>query len=232
MKTIVAISDTHNRHDKLTIPECDFLFHCGDWTGRGYFKEVMEFAEWLDKQPAKHIVIIPGNHELEYEKQLPLSREWITNYCPRAVVLNDSYVVIDDIKIYGSPVQPWFCDWAFNRARNEKESLYRNISEIKPHWDMIPDDTDILLTHGPPYEILDELVYMDGTPKGQFVGCEDLLKKVKEVRPDLHFFGHIHSHGGKQRHIDGTSFYNASICDEIYYPSNPLTIVEYEKTNT
>lgn len=226
---IVAISDTHNRHGRLVIPECDLLIHAGDFTGQGMQSEVKAFAQWLDTLPAKDIIIVPGNHEEVFERCYPQSKKWITDECPGAIVLVDETVVIDGVKIHGSPVTPWFMDWAWNRARDWKEAQFRNVGLIQPHWDAIPEGTNILITHGPPYEILDELAYVDGTPKGQFIGCQQLLKRVKEVKPDLHIFGHIHTHGGREKHEDGTSFYNVAVCDEMYVPINPIRVIEYNE---
>ena len=91
-----------------------------------------------------------------------------------------------------------------------------------------PNDTKILITHGPPYGILDQSSFADGTLRKEHLGCEDLMNRIKELKElDLHFFGHIHTPGGEQKHVDGVSFYNASICDEQYYPGNPITIVDY-----
>lgn len=220
---IVAISDTHNRHDKLVIPKCDILFHTGDWSGLGREYEIREFARWLNKQPqAKHVVLIPGNHELEFEKALPASLQWFKEECPNAHLLINESITIEGIKIFGSPITPFFLDWAWNKHRGD---------DIQKYWDAIPIDTQILLTHGPPYGILDQVLYSDGTPKSPNLGCYQLMNKIKELKDlDLHFFGHIHSPGGRQIHQDGVSFYNASICDELYYPSNPITKVDYETT--
>ena len=240
MTKIIAISDTHNNHNKLVIPECDILIHCGDWTSMGKIHEVETFAKWLDKQDqCKNIVIVPGNHELYLEAHLEQGGglEWITDHCPRAEVLIDRSITINGIHIHGSPATPYFCDWAWNRMPSEFDGrMYagkereKKVKSIKPHWDMIPDDTNILITHGPPYEILDKTTFADGTMRPEPLGCPMLLKRIQELKDlDLHFFGHIHFPGGTQVHKDGKSFYNAAICDEHYYPGNPLTIVEYEK---
>lgn len=233
---IIGMSDSHNRHNKYpSLPACDVFIHAGDWSGQGLESETRNFAKWLNKQPAKHKIIVPGNHEKEFEYYLPLSRNWILEECPDAIILIEEQVVIDGIKFYGSPITPWFYNWAWNRARGDKsDTFYYNGKmgtrpAIKPHWDAIPDDTNVLITHGPPYGILDELHYVDGTPKGEFVGCDDLMNRIKEVKPDLHLFGHIHYHGGQQKHVDGTSFYNISLCDETYSPTNGFTVIEYEK---
>lgn len=219
---IVAVSDTHNRHNKIQIPECDLLIHAGDWTSEGYDAEVVNFCQWLDSlEQVKNAVVIPGNHELIFEQNLPVSRDLFKYYCPWVNLLIEETVEIEGVKIYGSPITPWFYDWAWNRHRGEG---------IQKHWDAIPNDTNILVTHGPPHGILDTSEYPDGTPRNANLGCLQLMTRIKELPElDLHFFGHIHSPGGRQLHSDGVSFYNAAICDERYYPSNPITVVEYVK---
>jgi len=227
---VVGISDTHNRHKEITIPECDILIHCGDYSFKGYEGEIKRFYKWLNEQPAKHKMSIQGNHELGWESNPKECIKLAKSLCPDVHLLNDSSVEVEGIKIWGTPVTPWFCDWAYNRARNDAESLKYNIPLITEHYKYCPKDTDILVTHGPPYGILDELHYVNGDPKGQFVGCQDLLVLVEKVKPDLHFFGHIHcAHG--EKHQNGTSFYNASICDEGYGASNDITVVEYLTTD-
>jgi Icc-related predicted phosphoesterase len=236
---IVAISDTHNNHRKVEVPKCDILLHCGDWTSMGRKYEVEAFAKWLDLQEqAEHIVVVPGNHELDFETHVNVydSYEWLTDHCPRVHVLIDRTIEIEGVKIHGSPATPYFCDWAWNRMPSEFSSEQyvgqgktKTIPSIKPHWDMIPEGTNILITHGPPYDILDRTTFADGTMRPEPLGCPLLLKRIQEVKPALHFFGHIHYPGGTQVHKDGTSFYNAAICDEHYYPGNPLTIVDYIK---
>lgn len=205
---IIAISDTHNLHDKLVIPECDILIHSGDATGRGHMEEIIPFLNWLSKQPAKYKVFVPGNHDWGFEKQPELYR----NECSERgiTLLMDEMAELDGIKIWGSPVQPFFCAWAFNRHRGE---------DIKKHWDLIPKGIDILVTHGPPYGFLDENML------GQRCGCEDLLYKILEVRPKAHVFGHLHD-GYGQKSFDGIKFYNAASCDERYNCVNaPLEIL-------
>lgn len=231
---IVAISDTHNMHHKKEIPKCDLLIHAGDWTSMGSYEEVKKFAEWLNEQDATHIVLVPGNHELKFERELPYSRQWITDFCKKAHILIDESVLIEGIKIHGSPATPFFCDWAWNRSSGPTHYHTNGKTffplPIKPHWDMIPDDTNILITHGPPFGILDKTTYANGEPRPENLGCEQLMNRIKELKDlDLHFFGHIHAPGGTQVHLDGVSFYNAAICDECYAPYNPITEVDYVK---
>src|ERR1700675_4211605 len=101
---LVAISDTHNAHSKVTIPECDILIHAGDESFQGTKKEIEEFAQWFDKQPAKHLIWIPGNHSLGFEKHYPSSQEWIEKWSPRTKILLNSCVTVEGLKVFGSPV--------------------------------------------------------------------------------------------------------------------------------
>ncbi len=224
---IVAISDTHSTQGKFKLPEeGDVIIHAGDATGRGSEFETRAFVKWYGGLNYKYKVFTPGNHDFYFEEFPTEVRKLCKDH--GIILLIDEEVIIEGIKIYGSPQSPWFYDWAFNKARNEAERARYGIELIKHYWDMIPEDTDILVTHGPPYEILDELVTACGNPKGIFVGCQDLLKRIAEVRPDLHIFGHIHC-GHGERHIEGVSYYNASICDEMYYPSYSPIVIDYTK---
>lgn len=216
---IVAISDVHGKWNKIKIPECDILISAGDYSFRGERHMVEDFHKWLNKQEAGYIISVQGNHELWVEKNFQEAKEIAEKVCPAVHFIDEGLIEIEGVKIWCSAIQPFFHNWAWNRQRG---------AEIKKHWDLIPSDTDVLVTHGPPYGILDEVLRIDGSSSGRFVGCEELLKKVQEVKPDIHIFGHIHS-GYGQKHVDGTSFYNASICDEMYMPSNAPHIIEYIK---
>ena len=222
---ICCISDTHNRHEKLSIPECDILICSGDITGRGELENVLDFARWFNVQPAKHLILVPGNHEKGWERDIEKYNEEILKVCPRVNILIDRTIIINGIKIHGSPVTPFFFNWAWNRAVDPNPVLCRSkvmvVPEIKPHWDMVPDDVNILVTHGPPYGILDLLI--DGHTR---VGCNHLMNRINELKElKLHVFGHIHYSSGEQ-YFNGIKFVNASVCDEEYYPINPVRIVE------
>ena len=205
---IIAISDTHGQHKDLQLPEGDILLHAGDVSKRGSRAEIMDFLFWFSEQPHKYRIFIAGNHDFYFEKT---GKEQINSDMPKNVVyLNDSGTEIEGIKIWGSPIQPWFYDWAFNRQRGP---------DIKKHWDLIPNDTDILLTHGPAYGILD--LTMDG----RAVGCEDLLKKIQDIKPKYHICGHIHEAYGQER-AGETNFINASVLNLDYKLVNKAFVFE------
>jgi hypothetical protein len=129
------------------------------------------------------------------------------------VYLQDSGVEIEGFRIWGSPWQPEFQNWAFNLPRGEA---------LRVKWEKIPRDLDILVTHTPPWEILD----MNGF--GEPVGCEDLRAAINERPPRLHVFGHVHgSYGVKQ--VGPTMHVNASICDEAYRAVHSPVVLEMTK---
>lgn len=200
---IVAISDTHNRHDELILPDGDVLIHSGDATIQGTSPEIHEFAMWWNKQKYKYKVFVPGNHDWGFQIRRQLSSTLIAN-------LVDEGREIEGLKVWGAPWQPNYYDWAFNLARGK---------DIAAHWDLIPEDTDILVTHGPPHGILDE------NSSGLCSGCYDLRSKVAQIKPKLHIFGHIHEGYGEIR-LDGTHFVNASACDRTYRIKNDPVVID------
>lgn len=198
--TIICIADTHNKYDGLEIPDGDILIHAGDMTMEGTEPEIREFARFFEALPHKHKVLIAGNHDFLFENEPKRAEKLL----PPCHYLLDSEVEIDGIRIWGSPWQPWFHDWAFNLERGRP---------IKRKWDLIPEGIDVLVTHGPPLEHGDHVV------RGEDVGCADLLDAVTRVKPRYHVFGHIHEGYGVDRDKD-TVFVNASICDFHYNPRN------------
>ncbi len=199
---IDTISDTHNKHGKIKLPGGDILIHSGDFSSHGAVGETVAFLDWFADQDYSHLVLIAGNHDFIAEKQ-PL---WMNEECKKRqiIYLNDSGVEIEGIKFWGSPIQPWFYDWAFNRARGP---------EIKKHWDLIPEDTQVLITHGPPHMILDGVPQRGGWY--EHVGCADLYEKIIKTNIKLHIFGHIHE-GTGYKYLDGRTYVNASSLDGMY----------------
>lgn len=205
---IVVISDSHGQHDGIDIPDGDWIIHAGDISRIGLETEVLNFLDWFSALPHKRKIFICGNHDWFFEKYPSIAIEILKQY-PNIIYLENSGIELDGVKVWGSPVQPEFCQWAFNRQRGE---------EIKKYWDMIPNGTDILITHGPPYGILDKTIY------GDLTGCEELLKRVKEISPCFHIFGHIHEAHGMEK-ISNTTFMNASVLNERYQLVNKPIII-------
>jgi Icc-related predicted phosphoesterase len=213
-KKIVMVSDTHNKHNQIVLPEGDILVHSGDFSGQGKQSEVKNFFKWLTKQSEifEHIIFIAGNHELSFEDKASWVDELIEGLPKNVHYLEDSEVVIDGMKFYGSPWQPEFYNWAFNLKRG---------LPLAEKWGLIPEDVDFLITHGPPKYMCDYMPW-DLTN----IGCNDLLERVMFVRPKLHVFGHIHV-GYSYKEYEGILFINASTCNEAYEPVNKPIVVEY-----
>ncbi len=132
---IITISDSHDLHWSLKIRDGDVLVHAGDLTNRGIHEEVEDLNRFLGTLPHPHKIVIAGNHDFCIEDYRIDCEEIITN----CTYLQDQELIINGVKFYGSPWQPLFYDWAFNLERGP---------EIRGKWDLIPADTDVLITHG------------------------------------------------------------------------------------
>ena len=207
IKRITHISDTHNKHKQLNgkLPGGDILIHSGDISSLGRKHEVEGFIDWFNGiDNYTHKIFIAGNHDMSFDREKLLrdklahfegrteydtkcaegKPEWLNDMlaidlAPSVFYLENSYVMLDDLKIWGSPYSPSFgYGWAFNVDRGYDSAQL---------WNQIPEDTDIVITHGPIYG------YNDKTANtNQNVGCEDLYHRLHEVKPHLHFAGHIH----------------------------------------
>lgn len=220
---IAALSDTHGKHRQVDVPDADVLIFAGDLMTGGWGRsEVLDFGNWFSDLPHKTKVLVAGNHDRLFET----NPTWcIQCFSGNVIYLHDCYTVIDGKKFYGSPVQPWFHDWAFNVPRGPA---------IKEYWDRIPDDTDVLITHGPPLGLLDKVVsslhYL--YDEYEHLGCEELRYAVERIRPDHHIFGHIHGGYGyarlKYESPDNqyTALHNVAICNEAYNAVNPVTVLD------
>jgi Icc-related predicted phosphoesterase len=206
---ITAISDTHTYHRELTLPGGDILIHSGDFTSIGRKDEVEDFIGWLSDQPYKYKVFIAGNHDIVFdsERKFRVKSEWIDRHIFNGYntewvklaqhdkphwlktllgnlkngvhYLENSSVCIEGINIWGSPYSPSFgSGWGFNSDRGY---------DMNEHWNLIPMDTHILITHTPMYGYNDRTLNTN-----ENVGCADLYHRVREVKPHLHFCGHIH----------------------------------------
>jgi Icc-related predicted phosphoesterase len=200
--SIVAISDQHGVLPD--IPPCDLLLIAGDlcpisnhdpsfqadWLSR-------DFRWWLAKVPARKIVFIAGNHDFVFEQEPRL----VPSDLP-ATYLQDSRLEWEGLRIWGTPWQPWFFDWAFNLGEGD----------LAKKWELIPDDTDILVVHGPPRDHGDGVPERDGIRR---TGSPSLLERIRQVRPKLVVFGHIHEGRGEWR-LGPSVLANVTILDEKY----------------
>ncbi len=205
---IITISDTHNKHHELALPSGDILIHAGDISMNGEEAEIINFLSWFGKQDFSYKIFIAGNHDFFFERE---SEDTIQKVIPPGVsYLKDSGMTVEGLKIWGSPVTPWFFNWAFNRFRGE---------QINRHWDLIPLDTDIVVTHGPVFRRLDT------NKEGQHTGCKDLFLKLQDINPKIHICGHIHESYGMIT-MNNTTFINASVVTSNYEIKNHPIVIE------
>lgn len=218
---IACISDTHGRHKKLDIPECDVLVHAGDLTPRGELEFFNSTCKWFQKQPCDHVVFIGGNHDFLLQENAEEVKDLVIDRLPENIHyleagshLHPDSVTIDGVKFWGSPWTPWFYSWAFNFPQRDMGQF------ANAHWDMISEDVDVVISHGPCYRILDQ------TERGEAVGCMSLKDQLQRVvKPKLHVFGHIHEAYGQQR-VGDTLHVNASVLNLNYKLVNDPIVVE------
>lgn len=227
--TILAISDTHFQHELLNkylhdpkyIENVDVIIHAGDCGNSKNFainhNEIINFLEWYSKLNIKHKILVPGNHDTSFEKKLVNKKDF-----PDVNILIHEQISIDNIKIFGSPYTPSFGEgWAYNKARHK----------IGRYWAQIPEDTDILITHGPPRGILDltgqgTLHNTNEWGNKHLLSCGDAALLTATFNLDLkcHIFGHIHDENGifnnGIRVINNTHYINASILSLNSYNIN------------
>jgi predicted phosphohydrolase len=194
---IVCISDTHELHRELDVPAGDLLIHAGDFsfaqnsTPRAALRD---FNDWLGELRHRYKLVVPGNHDVLLAE--PRNHAAISN----ATLLVNSGVMIEDVRVWGSPLMP-LRGGAFACA---------DPAERKRHWARIPKRTDILVTHTPPYGVLDQ------TPNSDVhEGCPELSEAVLRVRPRFHVFGHAHGAHGIYR-TEYTTFINAALVGEFF----------------
>jgi Icc-related predicted phosphoesterase len=178
------ISDTHTYHDLLKIPyDIDMIIHSGDCSNpRDPYNnesEVRDFIDWFKMIPVKYKIFVAGNHDTSIEKRLVT----IGDFGESGIIyLENDSIIIEGIKFFGSPHTPNFGNWAFMKDRNKLERLWVNA---------IPDDTDVIIVHGPPKGILDKSY--DRDHKMESCGDKSLLNRVLEIQPAYMLFGHIHN---------------------------------------
>lgn len=219
MRNIWLISDTHERHDEIKVPKnIDMVIHAGDeanssnpWVN---FKSSLKFFEWFSNLDIEHKIFVPGNHSTA------IFNGFITeDFAPTVKFLIHDEIIIDGYKIFGSPYTPSFGkSWAYMKDR----------SKLHDVWATIPEDTDILVTHGPPKGILDLCDDIDDHNQIFQAGCKALRNRVEVIKPKVHVFGHIHSSekfSNQGMYYSGqTYFVNASCLDHSGNVSHGLVL--------
>jgi len=207
---IVCISDTHGDHRRVDVPAGDLLVHAGDITAHGHREDYLDFLDWFAGQPHRHRVFVAGNHDTWLEQEPEQAQRMARS--AGVLLLNDSGTRIAGLSIWGSPITPRFHDWSFMRDPGP---------DIERHWALVPADTDLLITHGPPHAVLDAVERPCGA--SEHTGCPSLLETVRRIAPRVHVFGHIHEGYGERR-VDAVRCLNVSTMNRDYRIANtPVT---------
>jgi len=217
---LVCFADTHQFHDELIVPDGDAVICAGDVGRMGTVDEMERFLRWFSALPHRHKLFTPGNHDGCLQRDASILRAAF----PDVRLLIDAGVVIDGVSFWGAPWTPTFHDWAFMMPRGPA---------LAARWALIPEGTDVLITHGPPRRILDDVSDYRGSglldavggmdDDERFAGCADLRARVREVRPRLHLFGHIHTQRGVVVE-DTTTFVNCT----TWECESPPTVVDVD----
>lgn len=217
MPKIVVISDTHLQDlNNITWPEGDILIHSGDGLNSGSYGEFLSFCDWFENLPYKAKIYVPGNHDWIFQKDEPFCREALE--AKNMYILIDEEVNIDGLRIYGSPWTPEFCNWAFMKEDTE-EGLGKKFEHI-------PENLDILVTHGPPFGFLDK------APSAPNVGSKELFMQISSKQPKYALHGHIHEGRTQGPNSDGidqignTKVINCSLLDGYYRLKHKPRIIE------
>jgi len=209
---LICISDTHGDHQGVNLPDGDVLVHAGDITSHGTENDFVDFLSWFESQPHPHKVFVAGNHDRYLEQSTAAAEKLVLD--TDITWLNDSGTTIDGVRFWGSPITLRFHDWAFMREPGD---------DINQHWKLLPSDTDVLITHGPPHGILDHVKRLDGSEEQ--TGCPLLLERILSIQPKVHIFGHIHEEYGSIRRND-IDFLNVSTMNQSYRIANDPVVYE------
>jgi len=179
---IVAVADTHTFEEDLKdVPDGDIFVHAGDLVRGGTLEELEGVARWISSLPHAHKVIVAGNHDACFGTHRVAA---MALFSGDVTYLQDEGATVAGLRFWGSPWQPAYNDWAFNLPRGQP---------LAEKWALIPEDLDVLVTHGPPAG------FGDSSSVAGRQGCEDLTAAVRRAEPRLHMFGHIHQDGGAWR---------------------------------
>jgi Icc-related predicted phosphoesterase len=205
---IVLFSDIH-ANQTTHIPPCDILIFCGDFSYQGRIEETIAFLNWFEQQPAKHRIFISGNHDFLGYQNPGLFRSLVKER-KNIYYLEDSGIEIKGLKIWGLPWTPIFNEWAFMLA-DESPAMEQRMS-------VIPTGLDLLISHGPPYGVLDRTV------DGEFAGGKSLTQAILDKKPKYVVCGHIHEAYGTSV-LGDSIIINCSVLNERYYMVNIPVII-------
>lgn len=201
------MSDTHMQHRGIAykypdaFPSGDVLIHCGDWSGYGELSELIDFTRWIERLDYSEKIVVAGNHDLWTESNQEETRKILLK-SDITYLQDESYVLKNGMLLYGSPWTPAFMNWGFMKDQHELVEVWKKVS----------DTVDILVTHGPPYQIMDRVF------RGVNIGDRALRDRIEELENlKYHFFGHSHEGYGHTEYTthkgNSIQMYNIAVVD-------------------
>lgn len=216
---MVVIGCSHGRHAQLIVPQGDVLVHTGDFSRRGDESDAISFLKWFEAQPHEHKVFVAGNHD-GFTQQNPQTFAHLVNqHAPSCHYLHEKAVEIGGLKWFGSNWTPEFCNWYWMSERGP---------DMMAHWDKIPDDTQVLITHGPARDHLDLIIPSIFNEFASHEGCDDLKATIDGRLKDLKLscFSHLHYQGCQQETVNGITYVNASVVDDGYSIRGDIQVIQ------
>lgn len=219
MSAHVCLGCSHGRHHQLKVPNGQVLIHTGDYSRRGDRSDAIDFLKWLEARPHKHRLFCDGNHDGHSQEHPDDFAALVKQYAPSCHYLNGTGIELDGIKYFGSSWSPAFMDWWWNAERGPV---------IAAHWAKIPDDTHVLITHGPPRGHLDLIVPGLFSGPDLHEGCDDLRDTInlRLSKLLLSCFSHLHFQGCQQESMNGIVYVNAAVVDDGYSIRGDIQIVD------
>lgn len=217
---IICISDNHEQNlmTKWTWPEGHILVHAGDLTAMGGESKVLKMAKQLSRlrltMGYSRVLYVPGNHDKSFANERTTATNIMNAYGIDTLI--DQYVVIDGLTFYGCP---WIQLQPEDTLKLHEDALAFSRLDCREHFDKIPVNTDVLITHQPPGGILDK------TDNGESIGSSQLANRLRYLKTITYIFGHNHSGHGICEILD-RRFINAALCDEKYRPVYEPIIID------
>ena len=203
---LVLLSDSHAMHRCLRVPDGDVLIHAGDFTMFNRRSSVLDFNSWLQDLPHRHKIVVPGNHEFNFNRS-----KWRDLITGAALLVNEG-IEVGGIRIWGSPVTPADSGAFGGMTERDRRRIFS----------AIPEDTDVVITHSPPFGILDR-----ESLEGEYQGCKEIAEAIQRVQPRLHVFGHIHGAYGVEW-VGSTVFVNAALASVGYELTKEAITVDFD----
>lgn len=206
---IVALSDSHGNHNSVGLPEGEIVIHCGDFTRRSNYQEILDFIQWFSDLQFNYKILVAGNHDRFIQKRKVEFYEILKNR--NIIYLENQAIQIAGFNFFGSPyTRNYGGIGAFT---------YSDDYEARQIWNLIPENTDVLITHGPPEGHRDY-----SKTENKNTGCPVLRTRVLLVKPRYHIFGHIHESYGTEE-VGGIFFINASLVNGAEEPVNKPVVL-------